>query len=55
MNTPLKEKLFPTKLLTQKELEVVMRELRQKLYVKKISNYELFKLIDTNQDGFMTI
>lgn len=45
---PLRECLYPTEALSNKELEVVMRELRQKLYLKKISNYELFKLLDGN-------
>jgi hypothetical protein len=54
-NQPLRESLFPTKPLNFKELERVMRDLRQKLYLKKISNYEFFKLLDLNQDGFVTI
>jgi hypothetical protein len=52
---PLRQSLFPMGQLNSKDLNKVLRDLRHTLFVKKISNYEFFKLMDLNQDGFISI
>ncbi|EGR32802.1 hypothetical protein IMG5_070330 [Ichthyophthirius multifiliis] len=48
-------KLYPQKPLSEKEMEDILRELRQILYLKKMSFYNFFKLLDGNKDDFITI
>jgi hypothetical protein len=36
-------------------MEDILRELRQILYLKKMSFYNFFKLLDANKDDFITI
>lgn len=50
-----KVKLFPTEPLNEKDMENVLRELRGILDLRRMTNHELFGVLDSNEDGFITI
>jgi len=50
-----KQMLFPTKPLNEKDMENLLRELRFVMDSRRMKNYELFAMLDTNEDGFVTI
>ena len=47
--------MFPTKIVSEIKADVILRDLRQALFLKKISFYDFFKQLDINEDGFITI
>lgn len=47
--------LFPKEPLDESKADIVIRDLRQALFFKKISFFEFFKILDSNKDGFITI
>ena len=47
--------LFPKVPLTEEKLVAVLRDLRQALETKGISNYDFVKMLDVNDVGFITI
>jgi Ca2+-binding EF-hand superfamily protein len=47
--------LYPTKSLSNEKADMVLRDMRQALYLKKYSFLEFFRILDINQDGFITI
>jgi EF-hand domain len=47
--------LFPKESLDEAKADIVIRDLRQTLFLKKISFFEFFKILDSNNDGFITI
>lgn len=47
--------LFPTKPLSEQDVEKLLRELRRIMDRRRINNYELFAKMDSNEDGFMTV
>lgn len=47
--------LFPKDPLDEAKADIVIRDLRQALFFKKISFFEFFKILDMNKDGFITI
>ena len=47
--------LFPKEPLDESKADIVIRDLRQALFFKKISFFDFFKILDFNKDGFITI
>lgn len=47
--------LYPQQALSEKQMEEVLRELRQTLHLKRVSFYDMFNQLDQNKDGFITI
>ena len=47
--------LYPTKALSEEDVNNLLRELRREMMMKRVSNYELFQRMDTNHDGFISI
>ena len=47
--------MFPTKSVSDAKADVILRDLRQALFLKKISFYDFFNQLDMNEDGFITI
>lgn len=47
--------LFPKEPLDEAKADIVIRDLRQALFLKKVSFFEFFKILDSNKDGFITI
>ncbi|EGR32182.1 hypothetical protein IMG5_093060 [Ichthyophthirius multifiliis] len=55
-NTTMNTKtLFPLENLNEKKVDDVIRDLRFKLQLKNMNYYELFNLLDSDMDGFITI
>ncbi|KAL4476370.1 hypothetical protein ABPG74_010103 [Tetrahymena malaccensis] len=48
-------KVFPTKEIQTDQLERIIRDLKNHLIERKISLYDSFKFLDSNNDGFITI
>lgn len=46
---------FPTEPLTEEQVHSVLSTLRLSLDRKRISNYDLFRKLDENEDGFLNI
>ena len=53
--TNIQQNLNPNNALTEDKADDIVRNLRQALFLKKISFYEFFKMLDLNDDGFLTI
>ena len=49
------QSLFPKEPLDEGKADIVIRDLRQALFFKKISFFDFFKILDNNKDGFITI
>lgn len=47
--------LYPKEPLDEGKADIVIRDLRQALFFKKISFFDFFKILDANKDGFITI
>ncbi|EAR88078.2 EF-hand protein (macronuclear) [Tetrahymena thermophila SB210] len=48
-------RVFPTKEIQTDQLERIIRDLKNHLVERKISLYDSFKFLDSNNDGFITI
>ena len=47
--------LFPVEALSEEKIKELLRELGQRLYFKKMSLFEFFRVLDNNQDGLVNI
>jgi len=48
-------KIFPTRKISQDEVDKLLIELRRRLDIKRIKMNSLFNIIDSNRDGFIDI
>ncbi|KAL4511758.1 hypothetical protein ABPG72_012603 [Tetrahymena utriculariae] len=52
VNQPIR--LYPTDNLPLEKLEVILRDLKQNSSLRRLSYYEIFKILDVNNDGFVS-
>ncbi|EAR94641.2 EF-hand protein (macronuclear) [Tetrahymena thermophila SB210] len=52
VNQPIR--LYPTDNLPLEKLEVILRDLKQNAGLRRLSYYEIFKILDVNNDGFVS-
>ncbi|KAL4471529.1 hypothetical protein ABPG74_008422 [Tetrahymena malaccensis] len=52
VNQPIR--LYPTDNLPLEKLEVILRDLKQNASLRRLSYYEIFKILDLNNDGFVS-